>query len=279
MSRIFPALAVAAAAAFSVPVAAHAADATIGRWSGSGEFGFASSRGNTHSENLNAKLSLHYQDDTWKDDFFLNMLRAKGEVKTPVVVNGTTTGYDSSFDVTASRFEAGASSGYKFNPRSYLVGALRYDHDDFAADRWDEVASLGFGYMALKDAHSELSFEIGPGYKRSQPKDFTLVNTATTPPTVTQVHPATQTQAIGRGLVSFKQRISDNTSFEDTLLTEAGTQNTFYQNEAGLAVSMTKTLALKLGYETRYNSEIAPGAEHSDQLFTTNLVYSFSGTK
>jgi putative salt-induced outer membrane protein len=42
---------------------------------------------------------------------------------------------------------------------------------------------------------------------------------------------------------------------------------------------MTKTLALKLGYETRYTSEIAPGAGHSDQLFTTNLVYSFSGTK
>lgn len=280
MPRLSPSLALAAAAALALPfAAAHAADATIGRWSGNGEFGFAASRGNTHSENLNAKLSLHYQDDTWKDDFFLNVLRAKGEVNTPVVVDGVTTGYNSSFDTTANRIEAGASSGYKFNPRSYMVGALRYDHDDFAANRWEQVVSLGFGYIALKDASSELSFELGPGYKRNQPKDYTLVNTATTPPTVTQVHPAVENQAIGRGLVSFRHRISDNTNFEDTLLAESGTQNTFYQNEAGLAVSMTKTLALKLGYETRYTSEIAPGAGHSDQLFTTNLVYSFSGTK
>jgi putative salt-induced outer membrane protein len=279
MSRLLPSIAAVTIAMLSLPFAAHAADATIGKWSGSGEFGFASSRGNTHSENLNAKLTLDYQDDTWKDDFFLNMLRAKGEVKTPVVVDGVTTGYDSSFDTTANRIEAGASSGYKFNPRSYVVGALRYDHDDFAANRWEQVASLGFGYIALKDASSELSFEIGPGYKRSQPKDFTRVNTAVSPPVVTQVHPAVETQAIGRGLVNFKRRITNNTSFEDTLLAESGTQNTFYQNEAGLAVSMTRTLALKLGYETRYNSEIAPGAEHSDQLFTTNLVYSFSGSK
>jgi putative salt-induced outer membrane protein len=278
MSRLLPALAIAVAAALTLPFAAHAADAT-GKWSGSGEFGFAASRGNTHSENLNAKLALDYQDDTWKDDFFLNMLRAKGEVKTPVVVDGVTTGYASSFDTTANRIEVGASSGYKFNPRSYVVGALRYDHDDFAANRWEQVASLGFGYMVLKDASSELSFEIGPGYKRSQPKSFRVVNTATVPPTVTTVNPAVETQAIGRSLVNFKHRITDNTRFEDTLLAESGTQNTFYQNEAGLAVSMTKTLALKLGYETRYNSEIAPGAEHSDQLFTTNLVYSFSGSK
>jgi len=279
MSRLLPSFAVAAVAALFVPLAAHAADAPVGHWSGSGEFGFASSRGNTHSENLNAKLALDYQDDTWKDDFFLNMLRAKGEVKVPVVVDGVTTGYDSSFDTTANRVEAGASSGYKFNPRSYLVGALRYDHDDFAANRWEQVASLGFGYIALKDARSELSFELGPGYKRSQPQYLTQVSTATTPPTVTQVHPAVETQAIGRGLVNFSHRITDNTSFQDTLLAESGTQNTFYQNEAGLAVSMTKALALKLGYETRYSSEIAPGAEHSDHLFTTNLVYSFSGSK
>jgi len=274
MSRLLSSCALVATAALFLPLAAQAADATIGKWSGSGEFGFASSRGNTHSENLNAKLALDYQDDTWKNDFFLNMLRAKGEVKTPVVVDGAITGYASSFDVTANRFEAGASSGYKFNPRSYVVGALRYDHDDFAATRWDQVASLGFGYMMLKDAHSELSFEIGPGYKRSRPQTFALTNT--TPVLATSQN---QNQAIARGLVNFKHRITDNTSFEDTLLTEDGAQNTFYQNDAGLAVSMTKALAVKLGYETRYNSEIAPGTEHSDQLFTTNLVYSFSGSK
>ncbi len=270
-----------ALAALCLPLLAQAADSdpqnsnsSPQSWSGSGEFGFAAARGNTHSENLDAKLKLEYQDDTWKDDFFLSALRAKGEVKTPTVVNGVTTGYNTSYDTTANRIEAAASSGYKFNPRSYLVGALRYDHDDFAANRWEEVASLGFGYIALKDASNELSFEIGPGYKRYRPQNYTVVDTSTTPPTATEVHPATEDEAIGRGLVNYKRRITDNTSLEDTLLAEAGAQDKFYQNDAGLAVSMTKALALKVGYQTRYTSNITPGTRHVDQLFTTNLVYS-----
>ncbi|MER3546867.1 MAG: DUF481 domain-containing protein, partial [Rhodanobacteraceae bacterium] len=281
MPRRHHALAFVVAVAFFLPLAAQAAnddspsaDSPPQAWSGSGEFGFAAARGNTHSENLDAKLKLGYQDDTWKDDFYLSALRAKGEVKTQTVVDGATTGYATSYDTTANRVETGASAGYKFNPRSYLVGALRYDHDDFAANRWEEVASLGFGYIALKDASNELSFEIGPGYKRYRPQNYTVVDTSTTPPTATEVHPATEDDAIGRGLVNYKRRITDNTSFEDTLLAEAGGQNKFYQNDAGLAVSMTKALALKVGYQTRYNSNITPsGTRHVDQLFTTNLVY------
>jgi putative salt-induced outer membrane protein len=273
-----------ALATLLVPILARAgdndtqnADASSREWSGSGELGFAAARGNTHSENLDAKLKLGYQDDTWKNDFFLSALRAKGEVKTPIVVDGVTTGYSTSYDTTANRVEAGASTGYKFNPRSYVVGALRYDHDDFAANRWEEVASLGFGYIALKDARNELSLEIGPGYKRYRPQDYNLVDEATTPPTVTTVHPDSKDEAIGRGLVNYKRRLTDNTRFEDTLLTEAGAQNKFYQNDAALAVSMTQALALKIGYQTRYNSNITPGTEHVDQLFTTNLVYNFTG--
>ncbi len=273
-----------ALAALSLPLLAQAADSDAQNsgtssqaWSGSGELGFAAARGNTHSENLDAKLKLSYQDDTWKDDFFLSALRSKGEVKTPIVVDGVTTGYATSYDTTANRVEAGASSGYKFNPRSYVVGALRYDHDDFAANRWEEVASLGFGYIALKDMRNELSFEVGPGYKRYRPQDYTVVDESTTPPAVTTVHPDSKNEAIGRGLMNYKRRLTDNTSFEDTLLAEAGAQNKFYQNDAALAVSMTKALALKVGYQTRYNSNISPGTQHSDQLLTTNLVYSIGG--
>jgi len=38
---------------------------------------------------------------------------------------------------------------------------------------------------------------------------------------------------------------------------------------------MTKKLALKLGYQVRYNSNNPPGTKSTDQLYTTNLVYNF----
>ena len=47
------------------------------------------------------------------------------------------------------------------------------------------------------------------------------------------------------------------------------------QNDAGVAVSMTKKLSLKVGFQVRHNSTVLPGIKKTDTLATTNLVYSF----
>jgi putative salt-induced outer membrane protein len=248
---------------------ADTSDASKSNWSGSGEFGLANATGNTKSLNADAKLKLAYEDDTWKDAFFIDANRAKSNV----AVNGVDV-----YETTANHFDTGGSVGYKFNPRSYVVGALRYDRDDFASNRWQAVASIGFGYILLKDAHNELSFEVGPGYKRYQPQTYTVVDNSATPPTSTQVTPPVQDEAIGRGLVNYKLAMTDSASLQETLLAEVGSENKYYQNDIGVAVAMTKTLALKVAYENRYNSNIVPGTRHMDSLLTTNLVYNFGGS-
>jgi putative salt-induced outer membrane protein len=83
-----------------------------------------------------------------------------------------------------------------------------------------------------------------------------------------------QSEVVARGLVNYKFRITDNTAFEDTFLTEAGSKNTYLQNDAGLAVSMTKKLAIKVGFQVRHNTEALPGIRKTDTLATTNLSYS-----
>ncbi|MGH8216833.1 MAG: DUF481 domain-containing protein [Rhodanobacteraceae bacterium] len=244
-------------------------------WSGTGEFGLANATGNTKSLNADAKFKLGYENDTWKDALFLDVNRAKSNVKSPVVVDGVTVGETTSYQTTANHFDVGGSVGYKFNPRSYLVAAARYDHDDFAPNRWQEVASIGFGYILFKNARSEFSVEAGPGYKRYQPQPYIEVDTSVTPPVATQVKPPAENEAIGRGLVNYKLALTDSASLQETFLVEAGSQNRYYQNDIGVAVAMTKTLALKIAYENRYNSSIVPGTRHMDSLFTTNLVYNF----
>ncbi|TDR40390.1 putative salt-induced outer membrane protein [Tahibacter aquaticus] len=229
-----------------------------GGWNGSGELGFAASRGNAKSENLNAKLNFSKEDDTWKDNFYLTALRSKGNSTSIQSIDGVPTAV-TSYDYTANRYEAGASAGYKFDERSYLVGALRYENDDFSPFNYQAVVSLGYGYTAIKNERTELSFEVGPGYKRVEP-----VLTG-----------ETESDVVGRGLIGFKYRFNENTGFENTFLVEAGSDNTFYQNDAGLVVNMNKTLALKLGYQVRHNSDVAPGLKKTDQLMTTNLVYNF----
>lgn len=260
-------------------LAAAAPDDTSSGWSGSGEFGLAAASGNTKSQNIDAKLNLAYEDDTWKDAFFLHANRAKSNVKTPVYDDGVQVGTVDNYQTTANHFDVGGSAGYKFNPRAYVVGAVRYDRDDFAPNRWQAVASLGFGYIVLRDARNELSLEVGPGYKRYAPQPYNMVDISVTPPLVTRVVPETESEAIGRALINYKLALTDSTSLQETFLAEVGSKNKYYQNDIGLAVSMTKALALKIAYENRYNSNIVPGTRHMDSLFTTNLVYSFGGAQ
>ncbi|MEO5627011.1 MAG: DUF481 domain-containing protein [Dokdonella sp.] len=241
-------------------------------WSGAGELGFAAARGNSKSENLNAKFSLKKEDDQWKDNFYLSALRSKGEVKTATVQNGQLVNV-SNYDLTSNRIETGASAGYKLDERSYIVGALRYENDDFSPFEYQWVASIGYGYTVLKNSSDELSFEIGPGYKTIQPIDGAIVVNGQSVPVKFEA----QSELVGRGLMSYKHSFTENTAFVDTFLVEAGSNNKFYQNDAGVAVSINKAFALKVGYQVRSNSDVAPGTKKTDQLFTTNLVYNFGG--
>jgi putative salt-induced outer membrane protein len=245
--------------------------AANGGWTGSGEFGFASSRGNSRSENSNAKLGLNQENEYWKNAFYLNGLRSKGDVD---VVDSNTGATVDKFSTTANRYDSGASVGYKLDPRSYVVGAARYEHDDFGANIWQAIVSIGYGYIALKNERTELSFEIGPGYKQYQPtrttEDLDGDGVAET-----TFMPERKREVVARGLINAKYRLTDNTSLEDTFLTESGSQNKYYQNDLGLSVSMTKKLALKIAYQLRYNSDTTPGTQSTDQLYTTNLVYNF----
>src|SRR5690606_24744745 len=95
------------------------------------------------------------------------------------------------------------------------------------------------------------------------------------PPEPVYVNSEVEGDVVARGLIAFKHKLTDTTSFENTLLLEAGSDNKFVQNDAGLAVSMTDKLALKVGYQVRHNSDVSPGTDKTDQLVTTNLVYKF----
>ena len=259
--------------AFALPLSALAADPPPPPkqgWSGSGEAGLAAASGNTKSENLNAKIDIKFNDDHWKDDFYLLALRNKANVTTKNADGSS----DTNYRLTANRYESGASAGYKLDGRSYVVGALRYEHDDFSPYDYQYIASLGYGYQVLKNAGDELSFEVGAGYKVVQPTSVYVANPAS-PPTQLKVRPDADSSGAGRGKMDYKHSFNANTSFVDTLLVEDASGNTFVQNDAGVAVKINSSLALKLGYQFRHNSEVRAGFKHTDELVTTNLVYGF----
>jgi putative salt-induced outer membrane protein len=70
-------------------------------WSGSGEAGLAASSGNTRTENLNAKVSVKFNDGAWKNEFYAQALRSENTVTATV----TDTGSNPPTQVSTTKYE------------------------------------------------------------------------------------------------------------------------------------------------------------------------------
>ena len=212
-------------------------------WNGSGELGFVQTSGNTDTSALNLALNFAYEVEKWRHTLGATALRSETDSVTD-----------------AERYTFGAQTDYKLTDRSYVFGALRYDGDKFAA--YDPVYSFsaGYGYTLIDNGVHYLLGEIGAGY-RTQEVALTGED---------------EDEAIARGRLDYRWAVSDNTEFANLLLIEAGSDNTFIQNDTSLSVAINSDFAIKAGFQWRHNTELPPGAEDdTDTQFTTNLVYNF----
>ncbi len=227
-------------------------------WTGTGELGFALARGNARSESLNAKLAFGMETEQWKHSWFASALRAKGEVNGDFNGDGIA---EERYELNANRYELGASSGYKFDARNYVVGSARYENDDFAPYDYQATVAVGYGRKFIENDRTRLAGEIGPGYRRARSVATGDVESG----------------VIVRGKLDFAHKLTANTELFNTLLIESGSDNTFAQNDLGVAVAMNEKFALKAGLQARHNTDVdeAGGIKKTDTLTTLNLVYSF----
>jgi putative salt-induced outer membrane protein len=211
-------------------------------WEGKGELGGVLARGNTETETLAGKLDMTNETDRWKHMAGFSVLHT--------VNDGVT---------SADRYELRGESQYKLTERSYLFGALRYEDDRFTDYDYQFTASGGYGYRFIDTETTKLDGKIGLGYRRSE----------------LRVTNETQDDMIVRGALDYSQQLTDTTRIYDKFLVEAGSDNTYLQNIAGIEVSMTDALALGLSYEVRHNTDVLPGTKNTDQVLTANLVFGF----
>jgi len=217
--------------------------ADAAEWSGKGEFGLVVSRGNTDTETLNLGLEFERKSKRWRNDLRLTALRASD-----------------SGELNAERYTLGYISGYNFNEKSYLFGALRYDQDEFSSNDYQASLSLGYGRQVLDTETQQLTVEIGPGVRRTAPDD-PLEDT--------------ETSVIGRLSTDYAWTISETADLTNALLVETGSDNTFAENELALNVAINSRFALKLSGAVRHNTDVDPGVDKTDTLTTANLVYKF----
>ncbi|MFT4246547.1 MAG: DUF481 domain-containing protein [Pseudomonas sp.] len=218
------------------------ADPNSDSWSGSGEIGLASAKGNTDSQTYVGKLNIKKDIEKWSYGAGAQFLYAKSDD-----------------EESARRYEAFASAAYNLDDRSYINSVLRTQRDHFATYEYQHTASVNYGYKAINNDRTQLTFEVGPGYRWAKLQDE-------------RVH---ENEVIGRGYADFKHKLTDTTAFFNTLLVESGSSNTYIADDIGLQVQMSKALALKAAYQIHHNTEVVDDTKRTDTLTTVNVVYGF----
>lgn len=224
-------------------------------WAGGGELGFASARGNSISESLNARVDVRYTRGDWIHGIDLFGLRTRAEYAVDDGNGGTVR----ERKTTANRYTFGANSALRLGEHRQFTTALRYEQDDFATYDWLQTASIGYGTRVMDGERTQLDLQIGPGFRRAHDAE----------------EGSTESGLIGRGFIGLKFGLTDNTELANTLLVESGAHNTFAQNELGVSVAMNSHLALKAGLQARRNSDVDAERKKTDTLTTMNVVYRF----
>lgn len=233
----------------AVPGFAAEEDAGDGQgWSGEGEFGLVVTTGNTETETLNAKLKGALTRDPW--------VYKLGVVALSSSEDGNT---------TAERYELSGKTEYHVSERDYWFGSARYEDDRFSGFDYQSTLTGGYGRILIDSDTSHLEAEIGAGFRRSKPA----------PAPDATVEPDAESDAIARGALAYWWQITETTKFENDFLVEAGADNTFLENAAGLRVAVNDRFAVKLGLAVRHNTEVPAETEKTDTVSTVNLVYSF----
>ena len=221
-------------------------------WSGKGELGAAIASGNTETENINAKLELATELGAWKHSVGLAGVYASDSNVT-----------------TGQRWALYGQSDYNFTERDFWFGAARYEDDRFSGFEYQASLSTGLGRHFIDTERTKLTATAGIGYKYLETRDVRdeLGNL---------VEPGdSDSSVIFRGTVDFEHQLTDTTKILDRFLVEAGSDNTYLQNDLALEVRMTDVLALSVGYQVRHNTDPPAGFEKTDTLTTVNLVYEF----
>ena len=215
-------------------------------FSGTGEFGLVFNRGNSDSEAANGRLAMTWERERWENETVARAVYARD--------SGST---------SSNRFTVSNGLNYSFSERSYAVGALRYDRDQFSSFRYQASVAAGYGYRVLTGETHRLTIEAGPGYQFAEIRDTG----------------ETDNQAILRGLASYRWQIAEGTRLSNRLLVESGGKNTFLENAVNLRVALNSRLSMSTGVTWTHNTDVEPGRKKNDTLTTINLVYNFGAIK
>jgi putative salt-induced outer membrane protein len=214
----------------------------MAQWTGKGEAGLSAASGNTDSRTANARFATVLKADAWEH-------------------SGTLAGQyaHSAGNTTARRWEIGAQTHRAFSGDTFAFGGLRYEQDHFSGFDHQGVVTTGIGHKFIDSDTTKFSGQAGIGYKF-----FEAIGAA-----------GKDSKLTGVASLGYEHKLNASTTVFDRFSTETNSDNSFLQNDMGMAVKMSDRMALAMAYGVRHNTDPPHGFKKTDTLSTLNLVYEF----
>lgn len=212
-----------------------------GPWSGALSLGYLSTAGNTDTTSYNTKVDVGYEKDSWEHRF-----------------KGSSTGAEESGSTTAEAYNAGWRSSYNFTENDFVFGTVDWRKDRFAGVVEQLAYAINYGRTVIDTPKHILSLAVGAGYRDSDRADGT-----------------SEANAIGRGTLAYNWVFTDTSGFNQDLIVEAGSDNTYIESVSAVRARLIGDFALVLSYTIKHNTDVPPGTEKSDRLTAVSIEYAF----
>jgi putative salt-induced outer membrane protein len=216
-------------------------------WTGNISFGFVGNTGNTDTNSLDGAFGLKYKQGPWEGN-----------------LNLTTRYAASSGETKAERYSEAWQSRYYLGEKElrFLFAWFNGIQDRFATYNQVYSYAVGYGWRLLDTKTMHLDLQVGPGQRFSQIAGSDK----------------RQDDTIIFGNATYHWQFTEKTAFDQTLRTEYGEQNHFYESVSSIKTNLIGNLGLDVSYTVRYNSDIpkeSKNKHNTDTITSVNLIYSF----
>ena len=232
-----------AVAVLSLAGAVHAQETEEekGPWAGKLSLGYLSTAGNTETTSYNTSFEVGYTKDSW-----LHQL------------TGAATGADDQEVTTAESYQLGWRTAYDFTERDFVFGTVDWRKDRFAGVIEQMAYAQNYGRRVIDTPKHVLAHGIGAGYRESDRADGTSTDSA-----------------IGRGSLLYNWNWSETAGFEQGVIVESGSDNTYIESVSAIRTQLIGGFNLVLSYTIKNNSDVPADTEKRDTRTAISIEYAF----
>jgi len=210
-------------------------------WSGSASLGFLSTSGNTDTTSFNAGFGVGYAMNAWKH-----------------ALNARALGSDQNEISTAEAYQVGWQSDYNFTETDFIFGTVDWRKDRFSGVDEQTTETIGYGRRLLDGPTHLLNVGLGVGHRSADLADGT-----------------SESGVIGRASLDYNWIISETSGFDQNIIIESGSDNTYIESVSALRARLMGDFALVVSYTIKQNSDVPVGTEKTDRLSAISIEYVF----